>query len=120
VNLNHEIDAVVARLSAGEDPRSILTEFARAVRGSGNVTIERDVYKCVSCKTIDSPCFKCKAVSMVGEQGVIAAPVLLAKLGPMIANWASERKARKDEDVRSQQAMHNQAPPVPPPGQQRF
>lgn len=132
MDLNREIDAVVARLSAGEDPRPILTAFARAVRGSGNVTIERDVYRCMSCRNEDCLCFKCKAVSLVGEQGVIAAPMLLAKLGPMIAQWSAERKARKAAHSKQQARQEQQAQqaqqepqarawrPPPPPGQQRF
>jgi hypothetical protein len=129
LNLNREIDVVVARLSSGEDPRPILTAFARAVRGSGNVTIERDVYKCVSCKSTDCLCFKCKAVSLVGEQGVVAGPMLIAKLGPMVMGWVAERKAKKQaraQEEAAQQAAAQQAAqaharrPPPPPGQQRF
>lgn len=128
VNLNQEIDAVVARLSAGEDPRGILTEFARSVRGAGNVTIERDVFKCVNCKNPDCLCFRCKAVSLVGEQGVLAAPMLLAKIAPMISQWAAERKRRKAEEEAeaaarqqaAQQAAHDQARRAPPRGPERF
>jgi hypothetical protein len=131
MDLNQEIDAVVARLSAGEDPRGILTEFARAVRGAGNVTIERDVFRCVSCKTVDILCFRCKAVSLVGEQGVLAAPLLLAKIGPMISQWAAERKQRKLAEEaeaaaqqqaaqEAQQAARNQARRAPPRGPERF
>lgn len=126
MDLNHEIDAVVARLSAGEDPRPILTAFARAVRGSGQVTIERNVYKCVNCEAVDEPCFKCKAVSIVGEQGVTAVPMLLAKLGPMITDWVAERKASKQsQEAAARRAGHqarqsHQAYRPPVQGPQKF
>jgi len=117
LDLNKEIDAVVARLSAGEDPRGVLTSFARSVRGSGNVVIERDVYKCPACRTVDAPCFRCKAVSVVGEQGVAAAPLLMAKLGPMLMGWAAERKAKQE---RSKSPPPHPSTPPPPSGKQRF
>jgi hypothetical protein len=130
MNINQEIDAVVARLSAGEEPRAILTEFARAVRGAGRVTVEKDVFRCIGCKTVDLLCFKCKSVSLVGEQGVAALPMLLAKLGPMVMGWSAERKAKKEAEERSeaeashhatQQAMRDQASSPPPShGPQRF
>lgn len=121
MDLNREIDAVVARLSAGEDPRPILTAFAQAVREAGSVTIEREVHKCVSCGAKDSPCFQCKALSIVGEKGMAAIPFLLPKLGEMVMGWAADRKARKAEaEARPRQACKEPTPPPPPPGQQRF
>jgi hypothetical protein len=134
MDLNNEIDAVVARLSAGEDPRPILVAFAEAVRGAGRVVVKQDVFKCLQCRTPDAVCFKCKAVSMVGEQGVLAIPMLASKLGPMISGWAAERKAKKEAEAQAQaqqeaaarhatqQAQRNQARRAPPPpgGPQRF
>jgi hypothetical protein len=129
MDLNNEIDAVVARLSAGEDPRPILVAFAEAVRGAGRVVVKQDVYRCLGCKCADMLCFKCKAVSMVGEKGVLAAPMLAAKLGPMVMGWYAERKMKKgaEEAARAaaQQAQdqaHSQQyhPPPPPGGPQRF
>jgi hypothetical protein len=118
MDLNNEIDAVVARLSAGEDPRPILAAFARAVRGAGRVVVERDVFKCSNCRNPDAVCFKCKAVALVGEKGIAAAPLLAAKLGPMVMGWVAERKAKKSEPPPPPPPSPS-APP-PPPGQQRF
>ncbi len=120
MDLNQEIDAVVARLSAGEDPRPILTSFAKAVRGAGKVVVERDVFRCVTCHSVDAVCFQCKALSMVGERGMAAMPTLIPKLGELVTNWAAERKARKEEaSAESARATHARRPPHAP-GQQRF
>jgi hypothetical protein len=121
MDLNNEIDAVVARLTAGEDPRPILTAFAKAVRGAGRVVVERDVFKCVNCRNPDALCFKCKAVALVGEKGIAAVPMLAAKLGPMVMGWVAERKAEKAEpEPEPRRAAAPPPPPPPPPGQQRF
>jgi hypothetical protein len=130
MNIENEITATIARLSAGEDPRTILKAFAKAVREPGQVTMEREVCKCSGCGTLDAVCFKCKAVSLVGEQGLAAAPLLLAKLGPMVSKWAQERKAKKaaqgaaraaEEAAEARtRAQSTRRTPPPPAGPQRF
>ena len=120
MNLNHEIDAVVARLSAGEDPRPILTEFARAVQKAGNVTIDREVAKCSSCGTQDAVCFQCKSLSLVGEKGMAALPFLLPKLGEMVMGWAADRKLKKEAQQSRQGTQPEYHSPPPPRGPQRF
>lgn len=130
MNLDREISACVARLQAGEDPHRVLGEFARVARGQDSVTVERLVPQCASCGSKDAVCFHCKAVQLVGEQGLTAAPLLAARIVPMIKQWASERKARKaaqEAHARAQAAAQarshaqqaRRAPP-PPEGPQSF
>ncbi|MHC4854511.1 MAG: hypothetical protein ACYTF5_21120 [Planctomycetota bacterium] len=132
-HLKHVLHATLAQLLAGnDDPTKLLWKLVDEAQAESGQTVERlvDTNACSSCGTKDSICFRCKAVSLVGEQGLAAAPMLVAKLGPMVAQWASERKARKAQEAareaqeRAQAAARAQSaprtPPPPPAGPQRF
>lgn len=127
MNLEPEIAHVLAKLMSNDgDPREVLRNFAKAVRDEGCVTVERLVPKCASCDEPGAICFRCKAMNMVGERGMAAAPMLLPKLGQLVTKWASEwksrrsRKAATQEGSRRRPAQQPRRPPPPPGGRQTF
>lgn len=129
LDLEDEVDKVVSELLGGAEPRDTLIAFAKRVQQAGVTRVEK-VNACKSCGASDE-CFRCKAKSVLGEQVFLSAPVLIAKIGPMIKEWAMEARAAKraKQKAEAHAKAHKgsrtagwptgQTPP-PPPGPQTF
>ena len=94
MNLEVEIKGVVAKLAAGGDPVEVLTAFASVVSTDPS-RAKVIVHTCKSCGEKGSICFQCKAGELLGEQAMLAVPLLLPRLAGMVKGWAAERKAKK-------------------------
>lgn len=134
MNLEKEIELVVAELSGGKDPATVLRSFAEKAKGPTERIVQ--VHSCVECGEEDALCFQCKAREVVGDQVTMAAPMVLPKLVAMVKGWAGEafakraaaaQQAQQQAQARSQascdrnQGWHAGARPGPAPqGRQTF
>jgi len=132
MELEKEIDRVLGAIMGGEeDPRRVLRDFAKAVRGD-HVMLERLVPTCANCKERDALCFRCTVKEKIGEKALDSLPAIYL----FVRQWyeqmklerAAEAAAEAQRQAAGQQAaggaarhggMPRQAPP-PPPGKQTF
>jgi len=126
MELDKEIDRVLGSIMGGEeDPRKVLRDFAKAVRGE-HVMLERLVPSCAGCKEKDALCFRCAMKEKIGEKALDSLPAiyLFAK------QWweqtrlerAAEQAAQTAHDARQQagRSTTRRGPPPPPTGKQTF
>jgi hypothetical protein len=114
--LDDEIEATLARLmGADADPKGILMAFAEKVR-EGVPTIERVVEQkvCAGCGDEDALCFSCKIQGVVGEQALLAAPLILPKV------MAMAKEAFQEAMIKRAARKASEEPERPNPGPQRF
>jgi len=129
MELDKEIERALGAIMGGEeDPRRVLRDFAKAVRGD-HVMLERLVPSCANCKEKDALCFRCTVKEKIGEKALDSLPAVYL----FVRQWYEQTKReRVEEAAREAQAaqaasqagprhgMPRQAPPPPPPGKQTF
>jgi hypothetical protein len=126
--LDQEIEVVLAKLQGGgteSDPREVLRAFAEKIR-DGVPTVERIVEQkvCAGCGDEGALCFSCKVQGVIGEQAMMAAPLILPQLMPLakealeaIGRRRARAKAKKESEAKGPPPTW---PPPPPPGKQAF
>lgn len=129
MELDKEIDRVLGAIMGGEeDPRRVLRDFAKAVRGD-HVMLERLVSSCTNCKEKDALCFRCTIKEKIGEKALDSLPAIYL----FVRQWYEQMKRERAEEAAqtAQQAQQQQQPtgfrhgpsrqaPPPPPGKQNF
>lgn len=130
MDLDKEIDRALGAIMGGdEDPRQILKNFARTVRGQDTL-FERIVPSCAVCKEKDALCFRCTVKEKIGEKAMDSLPAVYL----FVRQWYEQSRLERAQRAQSEQAeqAHRAAqeasaydaarrrPPPPPPGKQTF
>lgn len=119
MSLDRQIEHAVAKLLGGEDPEEVLRAFAGEVQSTPVVETE-EVHSCSSCGEEEVLCFSCKVRDTVGEQAMMALPMVLPKIMEMAKQALTEaaqarrqRKAAESAQAQAGQRRHAYGEPGP-------
>jgi hypothetical protein len=120
VDLEQEVEDAAGLLAEGVDPREVLRAFAGAVAPPGGPERLTTVHTCSGCDE-EAVCFRCKIQDVIGEQAVLAAPLILPKVLAFAQQaFAEALQARREAKATAAKAGPKTKRPPPPPGRQDF
>lgn len=126
MELDKEIDRALGAIMGGEeDPRRVLRDFAKAVRGEQGM-LEKLVPACAGCNEKDALCFRCHVKEKIGEKAMDSLPAIYL----FARQWWEQSKLERAQQRREQaqaaaaeaamRGAGRRAAPPPPPGKQTF